>query len=128
MHCAAIVHPELKEVIPLAPEAIIKQDGHNKNDCEQQATKRLLIRFRYEHPHLKTIVLEDSLHANGPHIELLKDLNLRFILSGKQYTKDFKFIEPKHIEYHDFIDEAGHHHTFLWVNRISLNGDTQILW
>lgn len=123
MHCAAIVHPELKEVIPLAPEAIIKQDGHNKNDCEQQATKRLLTKFRREHPHLKTIVLEDSLHANGPHIALLKELDLRFILSGKQYAKDFNFIEPERIEYHDFTDEVGHHHKFRWVNCISLNGN-----
>ena len=32
---AAIVHPERKEVIPLCPEMIIKQDGNDKNDCER---------------------------------------------------------------------------------------------
>lgn len=30
---AAIVHPDYKEVIPLCPEMIIKQDGETKNDC-----------------------------------------------------------------------------------------------
>ena len=39
---ASIVHPNLREVIPLAPEPIIKQDGSTKNDCERNATKRLL--------------------------------------------------------------------------------------
>jgi len=37
---AAIVHPDHKEVIPLAPEPIIKQDGQSKNDCERNAGKR----------------------------------------------------------------------------------------
>ncbi len=39
---AAIVHPEFREVIPLAPEPIIKQDGETKNDCERNAGKRFL--------------------------------------------------------------------------------------
>jgi hypothetical protein len=37
---AAIVHPDFKEVIPLAPEFIMKQDGETKNDCERNAAKR----------------------------------------------------------------------------------------
>ena len=38
----AIVHPDFKEVIPLMPEMIIKQDGDTKNDCERNAAKRFL--------------------------------------------------------------------------------------
>jgi hypothetical protein len=37
---ATLVHPDLQEVIPLAPEPIINQDGHTKNDCERNATRR----------------------------------------------------------------------------------------
>jgi hypothetical protein len=122
MQCASLVHPELKEVIPFAPEPIQKQDGANKNDCEQNATKRLLENIRREHPHLKLIVLEDSLHANGPHIELLKSLNMRFILSGKQYAKDFDYIDPERIQQHEIIDKEGVTHRFRWVNAIGLNG------
>jgi len=43
---AAIVHPDYKEVIPLYPEMIMKQDGEKKNDCERNAAKRLLKKFR----------------------------------------------------------------------------------
>jgi hypothetical protein len=37
---AALIHPDKREVIPLMPEPIIKQDGTNKNDCERNAAKR----------------------------------------------------------------------------------------
>ena len=48
----AIVHPDLKEVIPLAPEPIIQQDGQTKNDCERNAAKRFFEQLRRDHPHL----------------------------------------------------------------------------
>ena len=58
-----------KEVFPFAPE----EDGARKNDCE--AATRLLEDVRREHPHLKLV--EDGLASNGPHINLLKGLDLR---------------------------------------------------
>ena len=39
---AVLVHPDRKQVIPLFPEAITHQDGATKNDCEANASKRLL--------------------------------------------------------------------------------------
>lgn len=65
---AVLVHPDQREVIPLMPEPIIKQDGQTKNDCERNAAKRFLAKFRQDHPHLEVIVTEDGLSANGPHI------------------------------------------------------------
>ena len=66
MLTAVLVHPDVKEVIPFVPEPIIKQDGEKKNDCERNAAKRFLEKFRKEHPHLRVIVLEDALSSNGP--------------------------------------------------------------
>ena len=63
---ATLVHPDLKEVMPLAPEPIIQQDGQTKNDCERNATRRWLKRFRQEHPHLPVIVVEDAQRATPP--------------------------------------------------------------
>jgi hypothetical protein len=80
---AAVVHPDHKQVIPLAPEPIIKQDGDNKNDCERNAGKRLLQKIRDEHPNLKLIVVEDGLASNAPHIRQLKSLDMRFLLGAK---------------------------------------------
>ena len=81
---AVVVHPEQREVFPLAPEPIVKGDGATKNDCERNAAKRLLGDVRREHPHLKLIVVEDGLASNGPHIKLLKALDMRFILGAKR--------------------------------------------
>jgi hypothetical protein len=47
---AAIVCPGRREVIPLMPEPILKQDGETKNDCERNALKRFLPKFRQDHP------------------------------------------------------------------------------
>ena len=63
---AALVHPDLEEIVPLAPEPIIQQDGQAKNDCERNATRRWLKRFRQEHARLPVIVVEDALSANAP--------------------------------------------------------------
>jgi len=88
---AVIVHPDLKEVIPLAPEPIQKQDGDTKNDCERNAAKRLLPKIRRQHPHLKFIVIEDGLASNGPHVRDLLDNGMHFILGVKPGDHAFLF-------------------------------------
>lgn len=80
---AVIAHPDQRQVIPLAPEPIIKQDGDNKNDCERNAAKRLLHKIRDEHPVINFLVVEDALASNAPHIRLLKDLRMSFLLGVK---------------------------------------------
>jgi len=88
---AAIVHPDFKEVIPLCPEIIRKQDGATKMDCERNATRRLLEKFRKDHPHLKVIVNEDALGSNAPHIEDLEQHNCHYILGVKEGDHKFLF-------------------------------------
>jgi hypothetical protein len=87
----AMVHPDKKEVIPLAPEPIIKQDGKTKNDCERNAACRLLRRIRQEHPHLPLIVVEDGLASNAPHIRELQRLGMHFILGAKPGDHEFLY-------------------------------------
>lgn len=86
MLCGAIVHPEHKQVFPLAPEPILKTDGSVKNDCERNAAKRFIDDLRREHPHLKLIALQDGLASNAPHIRHLMNNDLRFILGAKEIT------------------------------------------
>ena len=88
---AALIHPDHKEVFPFAPEPIRKEDGAKKNDCERNAAKRLLDDFRCEHPHLKTIAVEDALASNGIHIKYLKNKGFRFILGAKPGDHEFLF-------------------------------------
>src|SRR5271167_3458227 len=98
---ATLVHPDLKEVIPLAPEPIIQQDGQTKNDCERNATRRWLKRFRQEHPHLPVIVVEDALSANAPHLRDLREAGTHYIIGVKPGDHAFLFA------YLQTLDEAG---------------------
>lgn len=120
---AAMVHPEKKLVIPFAPEAITKQDGASKNDCERNSTKRLLNHIRREHPHLKLIILEDGLASNGPHINLLKELNMSFILGAKETDHKFLFdwVNNSIYETHERTDKDGTKHRYRFINEVPLN-------
>lgn len=78
---AVVVHPDQREVFPLCPEPISKADGSVKNDCEQNAMKRLLADFQREHPHLEAIFTEDALSARGPYLRQILEIGAHFIVS-----------------------------------------------
>lgn len=78
---AVVVHPDQKEVFPLCPEPISKADGSTKNDCEQNAMKRLLADFRREHPRLEAIFTEDALGAKGPYLRSILEIGAHFIVN-----------------------------------------------
>ncbi len=88
---ASIVHPDEKVVIPLVPEPIVKGDGNTKNDCKRNASKRLLKDLRIEHPHLKAIIVEDALSSNYPHLSLLDELNLEYVIGVKPGDHEYLF-------------------------------------
>ena len=90
---AVLLHPDRREVIPLMPEPIIKQDGTEKNDCERNAAKRFLSKLRQDHPHLKLIVTEDSLSSNAPHIRTLIDHDCHYILGVKEGDHGYLFAQ-----------------------------------
>jgi len=129
----ALVHPDLKEVIPLAPEPIIKQDGQTKNDCERNAAKRFFEQCRRDHPHLPVIITEDALSANAPHIEELKKYDLHFILGVKSGDHAYLFEqveaayqrgETTEVE----IREPAITHRFRFLNHVGLNQSHPELW
>ena len=78
-----IVHPDHKVVIPLAPEAIVRQDGCTKNDCEKNALKRFLKNVKKDHPYLKLIIVLDGLYADGPTTRLIKSYGWHYIIIAK---------------------------------------------
>lgn len=94
---AAVVHPDIREVIPTCPEIIKKQDGQTKMDCERNAVRRMLGKLRQDHPHMRFIVNEDALASNAPHIMDLQEHDFRFILGVKEGDHKFLF---------QFVDEA----------------------
>jgi DDE family transposase len=125
---AVLLHPDKRDVIPLMPEPMVKQDGTNKNDCERNAVKRLIAKLRQDHPHLKVMVTEDRLRSNGPHIEMLPAHNLHYILGVKGGDQAFLFKQGAAAEqagrmtYDDRDDQAtGIPHRFRFVSDLPLN-------
>ena len=118
-----LIHPDVKEVIPSYPEPISKGDGATKNDCESNAAKRLLRDFKKDHPHLKMIVVQDALSANGPHIRFLEELNIRYIINvtpdGNSFL--FKWLEGVDMEEHVVTPVDGSKWTFRFANEVPLN-------
>jgi len=106
----SMVHPDQKQVIPFAPEPIVKQDGDNKNDCERNASKRLLQKIRDEHPNLKLIIVEDGLASNAPHIRQLKSLWMHFLLGAKPDDHEHLFAEVSK------ADAEGRVTTLRWTD------------
>jgi len=123
----AIVNPDMKTVLPLIHEPIKKEDGATKNDCEMNASKRLHPALKKLFPHLKMIILEDSLMGNGPHIQLLRDNGLGHITRVKygsnkslmDYATDC-MIKGKTDEFEE-PGEDGILRGYRFINQIPLN-------
>lgn len=125
---AALIHPDRREVIPLMLEPIIKQDGTEKNDCERNAAKRFMVKLRQDHPHLKVIVTEDSLSSNAPHIEMLQDHHLHYLLGVKEGDHAYLFEQVAAAEqagrvtYYDRdAPKTDLHHRFRFASDMPLN-------
>jgi len=135
MYAAALVCPGRKEVIPFYPEMITGQDGLGKNDCERNASRRFYEDYRREHPHLKTIVTEDGIGSNAPHILDLKRLNLRFIIGAKEGDHKFLYAQfdeasaQGRVTEFEITDQDAPEvlHYFRFINQVPLNQANQDL-
>lgn len=117
-----LVHPSIKQVIPFAPEPIMKCDGNEKNDCEFNAFKRFITDFRKEHPHLKVIILADGLFSKGPILTLLKELRIHYIIGAKQgdHKNLYEFALPICSKY-ELTTPDEVFHEFSYTNKVPLN-------
>ncbi len=78
-----IVAPQQNKVIPLIPEFIIPQDGHNKQDCENAAAKRWIQNYGKEYSKMKVTISGDDLYSKQPICQWLLEAGFGFILVCK---------------------------------------------
>jgi hypothetical protein len=78
-----LVKPGSDKVIPLAPEFVRPQDGHEKQDCEINAALRWLESRGSQYAALGTTVLGDDLYCHEPFCRALLAKGLEFILVCK---------------------------------------------
>lgn len=125
---AALVHPDRSEVIPLAPEPIQRDDGSSKNDCERNAARRWLRRFRREHPHLPVIITEDALSSNAPHLRDLQAARVHFLLGVKPGDHAHLFaqvaarVEDDQVDTWEEVEASTQtRHSYLFTHDVVLN-------
>jgi hypothetical protein len=121
---AAMIHPDLRAVIPLRPEPIVTPDGADKNDGERNAAKRFVAKLRQDHPHLKLIVTEDRLRSKAPHLETLHAHDLRYLLGVKDGDQTYLFKRVQAAEHAGRVRYAERHdHVAGLVHRLRLVND-----
>ena len=121
----AIVHPDMKPVIPLMPEQIVNTDGMTKQDCEMNASKRFLAKIKKDHPKLNLIINADGLSSKQPFITEVKGAGYSYILVAKpgdhkymmEWVNAFDSIPNKRV-----IDDKGRIHEYEWIENIPLSG------
>jgi len=83
MVCATIVAPGHAQVVPLEPEFIRPQDGHDKQDCESRAVRRWLARHGVRYQPWNPIYLGDDLLACQPVCEAVLAQGGHFLFTCK---------------------------------------------
>jgi hypothetical protein len=78
-----IVHPDIKKVLPLMQEFISNTDGSEKQDCEVNAAKRWLEKYKVLNG-FKIIVMGDDLYASEPMIQAVLDKKHSYIFICKE--------------------------------------------
>lgn len=123
---AVLVHPERREVFPVGSEAIQKQDGASKNDCELNASKRLQDRLLKDYKDLPVVIVEDALYSNEPHVEQILNNGWDFIIGVKPSShptllKPFEVRKKLGQVKSLLIEEGKVKHQFYWRNNLPLN-------
>jgi hypothetical protein len=75
-----IVHPDLKQVLPLIAEEIRNEDGKKKQDCEINAAKRLIPKLKELYLDYKFTLMGDGLYAKQTLIDLILEQGYNFML------------------------------------------------
>jgi len=90
---AAIVKPDCPQVIPLEPEFIVPQDGHDKQDCEQAAACRWIDTVAAGYSPLGITVLADDLYAHQSTIQKVQRQDLQYIFVAKPQSHKYLYEE-----------------------------------
>jgi len=135
---AVLCAPEQEQVICLDPEFMTPQDGHEKQDCEQQAIKRWVQRNAVHFAPWGVTILADDLHCHQPFCALLLKHKMHFILTCKPESHETLYEEIALLEGVEGACSSkevrkwnGRYHerwVYRWVNHVPLRGDAKTLF
>ena len=126
---AVMLHPHMRQVLPLFPEPVANTDGQRKQDCELNAAKRLLPKMRSAHPKLSMVITADGLYSKQPFVDALNAARMSFILVAKPSDHKILFEWVNELSAlgqggrMQLTDDKGRRHHYRWVNQVPLNGE-----
>ncbi len=130
---AVVCAPDQEHVICLEPEFITPQDGHDKQDCEQQATKRWVKRNAERFAPGTVTILADDLHCHYPLCKLLQQHHWHYILTCKPASHTALYEELQLLEHvpgaitTQVVEKwRGAHRerwVYRWAEQLPLRGD-----
>ena len=131
-----LVQPGRSQVLALAPEFIVPQDGHEKQDCEIAAAKRWLAQHGDFYARQGTTVLGDDLYSRQPFCQALRDHQLHFILvckpeSHPQLYTTVAFLAAKQLlgtkQVRRWTGQYAEIATYRYTQALPLTGDPQAM-
>ena len=131
---AAIIHPDMRDVMPLLPAPLVKPEGADKNACERHAAKRVVATLHGPSTPQGDCHRRPS-EFSAPHRETLQAHDLRYMLGVKDgdHTDLFKRVQAAEhagrvssAERHDHV--AGLVQRFRLVNDVPLNASNADVW
>lgn len=129
---ATLVAPGHKRVVPLPPEFIVPQDGHDKQDCESRAARRWLERHGARFARLAPVYLGDDLYSRQPICSAVRATGGHFLFVCKPES------HPTLMEYLTGIELPEHSQTvkrgrerftyrYRWLCDVPLRGGTDAM-
>jgi len=106
---AALLHPDVRAVIPLRPAPMVQHDGTAPNDGARNAATRFLGKLRQDHPHRTCMVTADSLRAHAPPIATLHAHGLHAILGVKAGEQASLFQQVQAAEHSGRVTSSARH-------------------
>ncbi len=129
---ATVVAPEHNRVVPLEPEFIVPQDGHDKQDCESRAVRRWLERHGRRYARLKPIYLGDDLFSRQPVCEAVRAGRAFPVRLQARIASDDRGIPHRHRPADaepqgQARARARSNYRYRWLCDVPLRGDAEAL-
>lgn len=131
-----IVKSGNSSVLPLSPEFMTPQDGHEKQDCERAATKRWVKRNTAMLKGWRYTMLGDDLYSNQPLCETFLEAELNFILvckpdSHKELYKTVDFLAQnglvEEVEERHWNGRYYEKHIYRFANEVPVRQEDPLL-
>ena len=129
---AVIVHPDQRQVLPLAPEFVRNSDAdggnYRKQDCEINAGYRMLQRLRAGSPRMAAVIVADSLYSKQPCVEQVTAGRFPFLLVAKPGDHKSLYQDLAVLRRANLLDRHTTEHRqerreYEWVTDLPLNAN-----